>query len=69
MSVFCDVDVFVLIFDKHEDKCTHYSSDPDKNLLSFFNEKCDREFYTNQDYLKFGGMKRYFPQVLAKSGD
>ena len=55
--------MFIFIHDKKLNRCIHYASNPGDNLLDFFNDKCHREFYTDQDYLKMGGRADDLPQV------
>ena len=38
LSVLCDVNAFVFIFDKSSQRCVHFASDPQLDLLSLFNE-------------------------------
>ena len=47
LSLLCDLSMFIFIYDKNLDRCVHYASDPNENLLDFFNNDCHREFYTN----------------------
>ena len=66
LSMLCDLSIFIFIKDKTSDRCVHYCSEPDKNLLSFFNSESHREFYNNKDYLKMGGRAEDLPdEVLA----
>ena len=58
--------MFMLIYDKKQGRVIHYSSDPEENILSFFNEKCHREFYSNRDYIKMGGRKEDFPMAASE---
>ena len=55
LSILCDVTIFVLIYDKKLNKCVHYASDPREQLVTMFNERCNREFLSNHDYVKVGG--------------
>ena len=61
LSMLCDVSMFIFIYDKDKGRCLHYASQPEDNLLSFFNDSCHREFYSNQDYQKMGGRAEYLP--------
>ena len=55
LSLLCDVNVFLLIYDKNLKRCVHYASDPKEDLAAMFNDHCHREFLSNQDYTKVGG--------------
>lgn len=55
LSVLCDVSTFVFIFDKSQQRCVHYASDPQLDFVTLFNTQCHREFYTNKDYVALGG--------------
>jgi len=55
LSVLCDVNTFVFIFDKSQQRCVHYASNTNLDFVTLFNEKYHREFYTNNDYVQLGG--------------
>ena len=54
-STLCDVSVFLFIYDKNQQRCMHFASDPNEDFLQFFNKKYHREFFSNRDYSKVGG--------------
>ena len=64
LSLLCDLSMFIFIYDKNHDRCVHYASDTNQNLLHFFNWPCHREFYTNNDYLKMGGKEQDLPSSI-----
>lgn len=64
LSILCNLETHILISDPKDGRCIHFSSNPKKNLLSYFNEKCHREFFTNSDYLKMGGRREDLPPDL-----
>ena len=63
----CDLSMFILIYDKKEGRCVHYASDPAEDLLTYFNDECHREFYTNKDYQKMGGCSKDLSQDVLES--
>ena len=65
LSLLCDVSVFVLIYDKKQKRCVHYASDSRQNILNMFNDRCNREFYSNKDYVLVGGR----PEDVSTPGD
>ena len=54
LSILCDLDIFLLIYDKKAKRCTHYASDPKQDLVNMFNDNCHREFLSNHDYVNVG---------------
>lgn len=60
LSVLCDQDVFVFVRDKLRNRVVHFQSDPELRLESLFNNKYDRQFLSNQDYMKVGGEEQDF---------
>lgn len=65
LSLLCDVDVFVFIYDKNNKSCTHFGSNPKLNMLKIFNDRCNREFFSNRDYVQVGGR----PGDISDFGD
>ena len=61
LSLLCDVEVFVHIYDKNNKRCVHYASDSTLPLLDMFNERCHREFYSNRHYVDLGGRAQDIP--------
>ena len=57
LSLLCDVNMFLYIFDKSQNRVIHYASDPNFDLLDIFNSENQREFYSNEDYDRVGGKK------------
>ena len=64
LSELCAVSVCVLIYDKTRGKCTHFMSDPEDNLLQFFNNENTRDFFSNRNYLELGGRREDLPGPL-----
>ena len=61
--------MFCLIYDKEQGRVIHYASDPDEDIMNFFNTNCHREFFTNHDYVHVGGRKEDFPLVASDVED
>ena len=66
LSVLCDLEIFMLVFDKQHSRVTHYASNEDFDMLNLFNNKAQREFFSNFDYSRVGGSpdeidSRYIP--------
>ena len=59
--------MFILINDPNQGRCVHFQSDPKKNIMDYFNEKCHREFFTNNDYLQMGGRRDDLPKDLLQA--
>ena len=55
LSVLCDVQMFLFIYDKSAQRVVHYCSDDQLNIMDVFNQGLQREFYSNDDYLRVGG--------------
>ena len=55
LSVLCDLEIFTFIYDKKHGRVTHYASNENFDMLELFNNKCQREFFTNFDYNRLGG--------------
>jgi hypothetical protein len=55
LSILCDLNMFLFIYDAKSDRVIHYASDPNLDLTDLFNKKAQREYYTNGDYLRVGG--------------
>ena len=55
LSILCDLNMFLYIYDEKSDRVIHYASDPNLDLMELFNKKAQREYYTNSDYLRVGG--------------
>ena len=51
LSVLCDQEVFVYIYDKNKDKVIHFHSDPEMDINEIFTRSLSREFLTNNDYV------------------
>ena len=41
LSILCDQDVFMYVYDNKKKRVIHFNSDPDKNILDIFNAECD----------------------------
>ena len=55
LSKLCKLSIFMLILDKEQNRCIHYASNKNDDMLELFNQKYQREFYSNKDYIKVGG--------------
>ena len=55
LSVLCDLDMMILMFDKSQQRVVHYGSDVKFNFRDLFENKYHREFFTNRDYINMGG--------------
>lgn len=55
LSVLCGVNISILIQDNSKNKVIHFASDPNYNILEYFNRHQKREFFANKDYEKLGG--------------
>ena len=55
LSALCDLDIFIHIHDKLRNRVTHFASNEDSDLLAIFNQKSQREFFSNCDYGRLGG--------------
>ena len=49
LSLLCDLQMFVFIYDKNQKRVIHYASDAKLDFLDIFNQENQREFYTNDD--------------------
>lgn len=56
LSVLCDLKIFALIEDQSNQRVTHFVSHKDYNFVDTFNKQCMREFFSNCDYEKVGGV-------------
>ena len=69
LSILCDISVCVLIYDKSRQRCSHFMNDPEENLLNYFSEQCNREYFSNLDYIDLGGHKdQLSATLLARIG-
>ena len=57
LSVLCDLKIFALIHDESSKRTTHFSSHKDFDMFPVFNELNFREFFSNGDYKRVGGIK------------
>ena len=64
LSLLCDQELFLYIYDRKKERVIHYHSNPDTNVLDIFNNPNDREFYANKHYHEVGGEK---PVTLDRS--
>ena len=55
LSILCDLDIFVYMFDRNQNKVTHFASHEHFDFIDLFNNKYQREFFTNFDYARVGG--------------
>jgi len=47
LSVLCDQEVFLYIYDKNKDRVIHFHSDPNLDIKSIFKQQLEREFLSN----------------------
>ena len=47
LSVLCQVDVAMFIVDRHNNQATHFGTREEFNVVSSFNAKMHRKFYSN----------------------
>ena len=55
LSILCDLKVFMILQDDANKRTTHFASDKNFDFIKCFNQKNQREFFTNCDYEKVGG--------------
>lgn len=67
LSVLCDQEVFVYVYDKNKNKVIHFHSDPDFDIKEIFNRSLDREFLSNKDYVSVGGEKQDWDIITDKT--
>ena len=63
LSILCDQEVFLFVYDKEKKKVIHFSSDPELDMYDLFNSKNDREYFSNVDYVKVGGEQQEWDTV------
>ena len=57
LSLLCDQKMFLFIYDENKKRVMHYASDESFDFLKIFNQKLEREFLTNDDYIRVGGLE------------
>lgn len=57
LSILCDLNIFLLIYDKNQQRVIHYASDQNLDIMELFNSENQREYYSNKDYHRVGGQK------------
>ena len=55
LSVLCDQEVFLFVYDKNKERVIHFHSDPNLDIKTIFRQPLEREFLSNNDYYKVGG--------------
>ena len=55
LSILCELKMFLFIYDEKQQRVVHYASDPDTDMLELFNQKAQREYYSNADYTTLAG--------------
>ena len=68
LSVLCDLEIFILAFDKSHSRVTHYASHENFDMMTLFNSKCQREFFSNFDYSRVGGSSSDIDSKYVPSG-
>ena len=58
LSILCDQEMFLYIYDKERKRVVHYNSNPELNIMEIFNRQNERDFYTDTEYVKVGGEKQ-----------
>jgi hypothetical protein len=56
LSILCEQTVVIYIHDKIRNRVIHYCNDENFDILDLFNNDFDREFITNKDYGRVGGI-------------
>ena len=60
----------MLIQDKSTGRVVHFGSDPEFNILNYFNKPQQREFFSCKDFRRFGGrVSDDFLSETIRSGD
>ena len=57
LSLLCDQKMFLFIYDENRKRVMHYASDETFDFYKIFNDKLEREFLTNDDYIRVGGLE------------
>ena len=57
LSVLCEQKIFMLVVDESKKRVTHFMSHKNMEILSIFNTKLKRDFFSNSDYERVGGAK------------
>ena len=68
LSVLCDLEIFMLVYDKTHSRVTHYASNEDFDMMTLFNSKCQRDFFSNFDYSRVGGSSSEIDSKYVPSG-
>ena len=55
LSVLCDLEIFMLVYDKSHWRITHYGSHEDFDIMNMFNSQLQREYFSNFDFGRVGG--------------
>lgn len=53
LSILCDLQMFIFIYDKQQKRVIHFASDQTQDFMEMFNQKNQREFFSNQDVSRF----------------
>ena len=73
LSILCELKMFLFIYDEKQQRVVHYASDPNVDLVELFNQKAQREYYTNADYTALAGREEDFDMddenIEAKMAD
>ena len=70
LSVLCDLKIFLFMYDPNQKRVTHFASHSDLDIVDLFNQRNQREFYSNMDYQKVGGnIKDMDSEFLEKYED
>ena len=71
LSLLCDLDVFTFVYDRDQNRVTHFASNENIDFMSLFNTESQREFFSNKDYSRVGGRiedldDEFVTQILAE---
>lgn len=69
LSILCDQEMFLYIYDKERKRVVHYNSNPELNIMDIFNLHNERDFYTDMEYVKVGGEKQAWDTTSHLSDD
>ena len=56
LSLLCEQDIFVFIYDKEKKRVLHYASNQSTDFMQIFDQQLEREFLSNSDYSRVGGL-------------
>ena len=67
LSVLCDQEIFLFVYDKHKQQMIHFQSHPDHDLNELLNLPLKREFLSRDNYIKVGGERQvWIPESIQE---